>query len=56
MIFLVVVVGRLALKRGQCERVLVENAGRLQIVNELVVLLKRTRYLLPCNKLGDLLR
>lgn len=56
MIFLVIVVGRFALERGQRQSVFVEHARGLQIVDELVVLLERTRDLLPRNELRHLLR
>lgn len=55
-IFLVIVVGRFALERGQRQSVFVEDARRLQIVDELVVLLERTDDLLPCDELRHLFR
>lgn len=54
-ILLVLVVGWLAFKRSQRQSVLVENARRLKIVNELLVLLERAGDLLPSDKLSHLL-
>lgn len=55
MILFVIVVGWFTLETSQGQSVFVENARGLEIVDEFVVLLERTRDLFPCDELGDLL-
>lgn len=54
MILFVIVVGWFALETAQGQSVLVEDARRLEIVDEFVVFLEGTRDLFPCDELGDL--
>lgn len=46
----------LALERRQSQRVLIENARRLQIIDESIVLLERTSDLFPRDEFRYLLR
>lgn len=56
MIFLVIVFGRFAFERGERQAELIEDRCRLEIVDELVVLLEGASHLLPGHELGNLLR